>query len=79
MAAEAAAFRVAFDHAVMFAQSRRVDPVGAGHRGEGEALSEREPRCSTSASARAAGWLETYAPESARFEVVRDRLPATLG
>ena len=42
VAAEAAAFRVAFGRAVMFAQSRRVDPVARATDEKGAALSERE-------------------------------------
>ena len=79
VAAEAAAFRVAFNRAVMFAQSRRVDPVARATAEKGEALSDREAVLLHERLGAAAAWLETYAPESARFEVVRDRLPASLG
>ena len=78
VAAEAAAFRVAFNRAVMFAQSRRVDPAARATAEKGEALSDRETALLHERLGAASAWLETYAPESARFEVVRDRLPASL-
>ncbi len=78
VAAEASAFRVAFNRAVMFAQSRRVDPIARATDEKGTALSERETTLLHERLDAASAWLETYAPDSARFEVVRDRLPASL-
>ena len=79
VAAEASAFRVAFNRAVMFVQGPRVDPIARATAEKGSELSEREAALLHERLAAASAWLETYAPESARFEVVRDRLPASLG
>ena len=79
VAAEAAAFRVAFGRAVMFAQSRRAEPVVRATEEKGDALSGRETELLEERLRAASAWLETYAPESAQFEVVRDRLPAAVG
>ena len=45
---------------------------------KGAALSDRETALLHERLDAASAWLETYAPDSARFEVVRDRLPASL-
>jgi lysyl-tRNA synthetase class 1 len=79
VAAEAAAFRVPFGRAVMYAQSRRVDPIARATAEKGTELSAREAALLRERLAAATAWLETYAPDSARFEVVRDRLPGSLG
>ena len=42
-------------------------------------MSERESTLLQERLAAATGWLETYAPDSARFEIVRDRVPALVG
>jgi len=78
VASEAAAFRVAFNRVVMFAQSRRVDPSARAAAEKGDTLSDRESALLRERLDAATAWLEMYAPESARFEVVRDRLPALV-
>ena len=62
----------------MYVQSRRTDPIARATEEHGEALSDRETELLRERLGAASAWLETYAPDSARFEVVRYRLPGSL-
>src|SRR5690606_31723646 len=78
VAAEAGAFRPAFAHLALLVQVPGVDVAEQVAAEKGSALTEREVEILDERVRAARVWLETYAPERARVEVRRDRLPDTV-
>jgi lysyl-tRNA synthetase class 1 len=76
VAAEAAAFRPAFGHLAMLIQIPEVNVVERVEAEKGSALTDRERAILDERAIAARGWLETYAPESARLTVHHDAMPA---
>jgi len=74
-AAEAAFFRPAFSHLAMLLQIPGVDVEGRMNLEKGLPLNERERDILRKRVAAAQGWLDGYAPESARLAVRHDALP----
>ncbi len=77
--AEAAAFRPAFSHLALLLQVPGVDVARRASRPRGEPphrTGTRDPQTRVRA---ARAWLDAYAPESARLEVQREKLPAAAG
>ena len=78
VAAEAAAFRIAFDRAVMFLSgSHRADPRTRATDEKGSELTLRETALLDERLKAAKAWLDAYAPEGARAEI-QDELPAAV-
>jgi len=76
VAAEAAAFRPAFAHLATLIQIPDVDVVARVEAEKGSPLTDRERAILDERAVAARGWLETYAPESARLTIHHDALPA---
>ena len=76
--AEAARFRPAFSHLALLAQIPGVDVEGQVAAEKGEPLDSAEEAILAERLAAARGWLETYAPPSARMEVRRESVPAEV-
>jgi lysyl-tRNA synthetase class 1 len=76
VAAEAAAFRPAFGHLAMLIQIPEVNVVDRVEAEKGSALTDRERAILDERAIAARGWLEAYAPESARLTVHHDAMPA---
>ena len=76
VAAEAAAFRPAFAHLALLVQVPGTDVHAQVEAEKGSALTPREEQILAERIDAARGWLEAYAPESARVEVKRDAVPA---
>ncbi len=79
VAAEAAAFRPSFSHLALLLQIPGVDVAERMTAEKGSPLTDREGAILDERVSAARGWLETYAPESARVLVRRDGLPAEAG
>ncbi len=77
--AEAAAFRPAFSHLALLLQIPNVDVAERVRAEKGSDLTKRERQVFEERSAAARAWLDTWAPESARVEVQRERVPAAAG
>jgi lysyl-tRNA synthetase class 1 len=78
VAAEAAAFRIAFDRVVMFLSgSHRADPMTRAATEKGADLTTREIALLRERLGAASAWLDAYAPEDARAEI-QDELPAAV-
>ena len=73
--AEAVAFRAPFSHLAFLVQVAGADVVGQMTAEKGSALTEREAADLKERIAAARIWVADYAPERARYAVVRDRLP----
>ncbi|MGK2849638.1 MAG: lysine--tRNA ligase, partial [Candidatus Limnocylindrales bacterium] len=79
VAAEASAFRVAFDRVAMFIDgSRRVDPLARAAAENGAPLTDREMSILEERLRAAERWLETYAPPG-RWPGVQPELPSAAG
>jgi lysyl-tRNA synthetase class 1 len=76
VAAEAAAFRPAFAHLALLLQIPGVDVTARIGAEKGSPLTDRERGILDQRVVAARGWLDGYAPESARLSVQRDALPA---
>jgi lysyl-tRNA synthetase class 1 len=76
VAAEAAAFRPAFGHLAMLIQIPEVDVVERVEAEKGNPLTDRERAILDERAVGARGWLETYAPDSARLTIHHDAMPA---
>jgi lysyl-tRNA synthetase class 1 len=76
VANEAAAFRPAFGHLAMLIQIPEVDVVERVEAEKGSPLTERERAILDERAVAARGWLETYAPDSARLTIHHDAMPA---
>ena len=72
---EAAAFRPAFTHLALLLQIPGVDVVERITAEKGSPLTEREATLVDERIAAAQGWLESYAPETAKVSVRHDALP----
>jgi lysyl-tRNA synthetase class 1 len=79
VAAEAGAWRPAFSHLALLVQLPGVDAAERAAAEKGEPLTDREAAILDRRIRSARAWLETYAPESARIEVQRDAVPASVG
>ena len=77
VAAEAAAFRPAFNHLALLVQIPSVDLTVAAAAEKGAPLDVREVGILSERAAAARAWLATYAPDSAIVRV-RDELPAEV-
>jgi lysyl-tRNA synthetase class 1 len=77
--AEAAAFRPAFGHLALLLQVPNVDVHERLAAEKGEALTAREEEVADRRIAAARAWLDAYAPEAARLEIQREKLPAAAG
>ena len=75
VAAEGALYRPPFAHLALLLQVPGVDIAERLAAEKGSPLTERERELLDERSAAARAWLDTYAPERARLEVNRDRLP----
>ena len=75
VAAEAAAFRPAFGHLAMLIQIPEVNVVERVEAEKGSPLTERERAILDERAVAARGWLEAYAPESARLTVQHEAVP----
>ncbi len=75
VAAEAGAFRPAFGHLAMLIQLPGVDVVERVEAEKGSALTDPERALLDQRAGAARGWLETYAPESARLTVQHEAVP----
>ncbi len=78
VAAEAGAYRPAFNHLAMLVQIPGVDLAGRAAAEKGSALSPREAALLDERAAAARAWLDAYAPERALVRV-QDELPAAAG
>jgi lysyl-tRNA synthetase class 1 len=78
-AAEAALFRPPFGHLALLVQVPGVDVEARMAAENGSDLTERERELLDERVGAARGWLEAYAPDSARLEVQRDRVPPAAG
>ncbi|HEY0443624.1 MAG TPA: lysine--tRNA ligase, partial [Candidatus Limnocylindrales bacterium] len=79
VATEAAAFRPAFSHLALLLQIPGVDVAARVVAEKGSALTAREQAVLDERIAAARGWLASYAPENARLEVQREKVPAEAG
>jgi lysyl-tRNA synthetase, class I len=77
--AEAAAFRPAFGHLALLVQIPGIDLRARIEAEKGSPLTPRELEILDIRATAARRWLEAYAPESARFVVQRDAVPAEAG
>ena len=73
---EAAAFRPAFSHLALLQQIPGVDITERVTAEKGSALDDRETSIVEERLRASRGWLDTYAPETARLEVRSDAVPA---
>ena len=72
---EAARFSFPFAHLATLVQISGVDVEGMARQEKGSALDAPEQRELDRRVASAGAWLEHFAPESARFAVIHDRIP----
>ena len=75
VAAEAAAFRPAFAHLALLLQIPGVDVVARIEAEKGSPLTDHERGILDQRVAAARGWLDGYAPESAKLAVQREAVP----
>jgi lysyl-tRNA synthetase class 1 len=76
---EAAAFRPAFGHLATLIQIPGVDVAERVAAEKGSALDDRERALLDQRAGAARGWLEAYAPESARLTIQREAVPPSAG
>jgi lysyl-tRNA synthetase class 1 len=79
VAAEAAAWRPAYGHLALLVQVPGIDIGERSSAEKGEPLDERELAILDRRVRSARAWLETYAPDSARVEILRDAVPSAVG
>jgi lysyl-tRNA synthetase, class I len=75
VAAEAARFRPAFGHLALLLQIPNVDVAAQMAAEKGSPLDQQEQEILDERVEAARGWLESYAPETARVTVVHDHIP----
>ena len=75
VAAQAAAFRLAFAHVAFLIQQPAVDLASTAVAEKGAPLTTLEADLLTERATAARRWLDTYAPEEARVAVRTDGLP----
>jgi lysyl-tRNA synthetase class 1 len=75
VAGEATAYRPSFGHVATLVQVKPIEPDTFAAE-KGSSLTPRERDIAAERIAAARRWLETYAPETARFVVQVDALPA---
>jgi lysyl-tRNA synthetase class 1 len=78
VAAEAAAFRPSFSHLAVLIQTAPAEIESRVTAEKGEPLTTREAEIVAERTAAARGWLDVYAPDSAKFAVRRDAVPAEV-
>jgi lysyl-tRNA synthetase class 1 len=79
VAAEAAIFRPPFGHLALLVQAPAVDVEARMTAEKGSALTDREQEVLAERVRAARAWLDAYAPDTARLEVQRDKLPSAAG